>query len=65
MNKRVRKLVLHKESIRNLTDGDLPSVHGGATKNPCPSIHIGCTTEYTWYCPTNSACTFCPLCGAN
>ena len=25
---------------------------------------VGCTTENTWYCPTASACTNCPLCNA-
>lgn len=66
MNKTVRKLALHKESLRNLTSFVLPPVQGAAlfSKNPCASVQIGCTTEYTWYCPTASACTNCPICQA-
>jgi hypothetical protein len=53
-----RKLILNKESLRNLTASDARV--GGAIQ----SINVGCTTENTWYCPTASACTNCPLCNA-
>jgi hypothetical protein len=55
-----RKLTLHKESLRNLTASDARL--GGAAIQQ--SIKVGCTTEYTWYCPTASACTNCPICNA-
>ena len=54
-----RKLTLNKESLRNLTASDA-RLGGGAIQ----SIKVGCTTENTWYCPTASACTNCPLCNA-
>jgi len=55
-----RKLTLNRESLRNLTASDVRL--GGAAIQQ--SIKIGCTTENTWYCPTASACTNCPLCNA-
>ena len=65
MKKTARKLTLHRESLRNLTPVEVPPVQGAAnTRNGCPSVQIGCTTEYTWYCPTASACTNCPICNA-
>jgi hypothetical protein len=52
-----RKLTLHKESLRNLTavDARLGGAAIAGTKGPC-------TPENTWYCPTASACTHCPIC---
>ena len=58
MRKTPRKLALNRESLRHLD-----TLTGGAGTRP--SIDIGCTTEYTWYCPTHSACSMCPICGAD
>ena len=57
--KTARKLAIHKESLRNLT-----GVGTGPTpiKTTAQSICYGCTSEFTWYCQTASACTNCPLC---
>ncbi|MDP9121287.1 MAG: hypothetical protein M3O15_07950 [Acidobacteriota bacterium] len=60
MKKTVRKLALHRESLRNLTASQLTS-GGGATPRPTVAP-CGRTTEYTWYCPSRSACTVCPIC---
>jgi hypothetical protein len=57
MKKTTRKLTLSKESIRTLTS--LAHLAGAGTQ---ASIRGGCTTENTWYCPTHSACSACPLC---
>ena len=59
MKKNARKLNLNRESIRNLTA--LETVVGGAAK-PVTSVNVGCTTEYTWYCPSASGCSNCPVC---
>lgn len=59
MKKTTRKLALHKESVRTLTAFDVAPARGAATE---PSICVGCTSEYTWYCPTRSACSVCPVC---
>ncbi|HEY0781021.1 MAG TPA: hypothetical protein VGE98_01095 [Thermoanaerobaculia bacterium] len=56
MKKPLRKLSLNRESLRNLSAAP---VTGGGTQ---PSICVGCTTEYTWYCPTASGCSACPIC---
>jgi hypothetical protein len=61
MRKNMRKLALHRESLRNLSPLDVAAVPGAAAPTR-PSIDIGCTTEYTWYCPSRSACTACPVC---
>jgi hypothetical protein len=58
MRKTPRRLTFHKESLRNLTGLDVAL--GGAS--PRPSIDIGCTSEYTWYCPTQSPCSVGPAC---
>lgn len=58
MKKSSRKLSLNRESIRNL---EAAEVVGGIAK-PVTSINVGCTTEYTWYCPSASGCTNCPIC---
>jgi hypothetical protein len=57
MKKTHRRLALHRESLRNLTAVE---VKGGVGTRP--SIDVGCTTEYTWYCPSASGCTNCPIC---
>ena len=56
-----RKLAIHKESLRNLTGG---KPIGGGGLNTAQSICVGCTSEYTWYCPTASGCSNCPICNA-
>jgi hypothetical protein len=58
-----RKLTLNKESLRNLTAVDA-RLGGAAIGGTTQSIKVGCTTENTWYCPTASACTNCPICNA-
>jgi hypothetical protein len=60
MKKTARKLALHKESLRNLSNFGPVAGQGTA-----PSICNGCTSEYTWYCQTASACTHCPICEIN
>lgn len=37
MNKRVKKLVLSRETLLNLSGKHLEGVHGGATAGPCGS----------------------------
>jgi len=58
MKKPLRKLSLNRESLRNLSGAP---VTGAGTQ---PSLCVGCTSEYTWYCPTASGCSNCPICGA-
>ena len=58
MKKTRSKLTLNKESLRNLD-----AVLGGVGTRP--SIDVGCTSEYTWYCQTQSACSVCPICGVD
>ncbi len=55
----LHKLVLNRESIRALTRAQASAAHGGGTLQ---SVCVGCTTENTWYCPTASGCTNCPIC---
>jgi hypothetical protein len=51
--KKQGKLVLHRESLRNL---DAVEVKGGYVQ----SIGVGCTSEYTWRCPSaQTDCTDC------
>ena len=63
MKKTPRKLALHRESLRHLTAVDAARPVGGRPTRP--SIDFACTSEYTWYCPTASACSVCPICEIN
>lgn len=36
--KSARKLVLHKETLRLLNDGELKEVHGGGTTSACTEV---------------------------
>jgi hypothetical protein len=62
MKKSLRKLALNRESLRHLTGSATGTVVGAGTQ---PSICVGCTSEYTWYCPTASGCSACPICRAS
>ena len=59
MKKNLRKLALNRESLRHLNGSALEISPFPGTE---PSICVGCTTEYTWYCPTASGCSACPIC---
>ena len=40
----MKKLVLTKETIRNLSKPETEEVAGDATQQVCPTVHVGCTS---------------------
>lgn len=49
-----RKLELHKETIRSLTDADLSGVAGGAQTTSCPDVTTLLTMTQTPMCPSGA-----------
>lgn len=49
MKKKVKKLELNRETVRNLTSDDLKKIAGGST-DTC-SIPRSCCTGCRWCCP--------------
>ena len=57
MNKKIRKMTLNKETLRNLEDNKLSNVQGGASEaGTCPVI--SCQVECTFQTRRCSVC--CP-----
>ena len=57
MNKRLRKLVLNRETIRNLSLDQLQAVVGGATTQSCTRAVACSATACDSYCAS-----ICPVC---
>ncbi|MBK9319170.1 MAG: class I lanthipeptide [Bacteroidetes bacterium] len=53
--KHINKLSLNKSTIANLSDSDLGNINGGVASKGCQ--------PQSFYCPTNSSCTFVNTCG--
>jgi hypothetical protein len=51
---RGRKLELHKETLRGLTDADLTDVAGGASTTSCPDVTTLLTMTQTPMCPSGA-----------
>ena len=54
MNKKVKKLQLHRETLRNLNERDLKDAVGGRTLRTCESVSCDatcdCSLPATFYC---------------
>jgi len=51
MKKKVKKLELNKETVRNLSSDDLKKIAGGSTDDAGCSIPRSCCTGCMWCCP--------------
>jgi hypothetical protein len=49
-----RKLELHKETLRGLTDADLTGAVGGASTTSCPDVTTLLTMTQTPVCPSGA-----------
>lgn len=49
-----RKLELHKETLRGLTDTDLADAVGGASTTSCPDVTTLLTMTQTPMCPSGA-----------
>jgi hypothetical protein len=49
-----RKLELHKETLRSLTDADLTDAVGGASTTSCPKVTTLLTMTQTPLCPSGA-----------
>jgi hypothetical protein len=58
MKKKIQRLVLHRETIRDLAEGTLPHALGGALTDTCPR-RCSVTCLITGCCPNNTAFAFC------
>ena len=54
MKKKIKKLQLHKETLRNLTERDLKGAVGGATVRTCETVTCDatcdCSLPPTFFC---------------
>jgi hypothetical protein len=66
MKKRLRKLMLHRETLRTLSSNETSqAAGGGATQAPVPCPATANTCAYTYGCPPTrtpscTGCTFVP-----
>ncbi len=50
----MKKLELHRETLRDLTEVDLSSVAGGASTTSCPDVTTLLTMTQTPMCPSGA-----------